>query len=186
MTEPVADAGHRLPCGYSVADLLELLADPDREETAEHVRTCPYCGERLRVLRGQWEPVRRAAAAPVRPPAGLVERTLATVREARRDHGGDPVELSQDGGTLRVSAAATLSLTRAACTDLVADRRGVRLAACRGGAYGVTVDLVVTYPLPALEVAEAVRTGLTGRLRDYLGAGTPRVSVHIADVDLPN
>lgn len=180
----MADHSRVLPCGRTDAELLDVLAGSGQPELAEHVRTCPHCQAELAELEAAWAPVRRTARIPVEPPHGLVERALMTVRGVRGGRGAAPVELAQEGGTLRIHPQAVVLLTRQLCAEILTHHPGVHLRGCVGDADEVQVDLTVRYLLPA-SLAEQVRQDLAAALRDVLGAGAPAVWVRIADVEPP-
>ncbi|KAA5830024.1 hypothetical protein F1721_23230 [Saccharopolyspora hirsuta] len=173
-----------LPCGHTDAELLDVLTDSASPELAEHVRTCPHCQAELAELEAVWAPVQRAARIPVEPPHGLVERALMTVRGVRGGLGAAPVELAQEGGTLRIHPQAVVLLTRQLCAEILTRHPGTHLRGCVGDADEVQVDLAVRYLLPAA-LAEEVQQELAAALQDVLGAGAPAVWVRIADVEPP-
>lgn len=171
-----------LPCGRTLSELLDVLSGSAPAEVARHSADCPHCQRELAELRRSWEPVRRAAEFAVEPPDGLVERTLSTVRGLRETVGAVPVEIHQDGGTLRVSPRAVVVLTRVLGGELLGSYPGVHLRGCTGDAEEVRVDLAVRYPLPAADLSARVQEELVRGLQDVLGLAAPSVGVLIADV----
>ncbi|GAA2800936.1 hypothetical protein [Saccharopolyspora taberi] len=180
-----SSADPTLPCGRTVVELVALQSDGGPPELAAHVRECRYCQAELAELDAAWAPVRRAAEVPVEPPHGLVERALTTVRGIRAGSGSTPVELAQDGGTLRILPQAVLLLTRRLCLEILTGHPGVHLRGCTGDVDEVRVDLMVRYRLPAPVEAERIRRELTAALREALGAAAPAVWIRIADVEPP-
>ncbi|MER5390568.1 hypothetical protein [Saccharopolyspora sp. NPDC002686] len=180
----MTDHSAPLPCGRTDAELLDVLTGSAPPELAEHARTCPHCQAELAELESAWAPVRRAARIPVDPPHGLVERALMTVRGVRGGRGAAPVELAQEGGTLRIHPQAVVLLTRQLCAEILAQHPGTHLRGCVGDADEVQVDLAVRYLQPAT-LTEQIQQELSSALRDVLGPGAPAVWVRIADVDPP-
>lgn len=173
-----------LPCGHRIGELLALVSDgPGAErELAAHTRTCPHCGAELAELDREWDQVRKAADAPVLTPPGLVDRVLASVHGLRGRITAEPVELDQEGGTLRISQRAVLTLARRLATDFAAQHRGVHIRAVAGDDDGIQVLMAVRYPAPANDLATELRGHLGHRLAQELGHGAPVVSVHVVDV----
>ncbi|GAA3361274.1 hypothetical protein [Saccharopolyspora gregorii] len=186
MGEAPLDPEHALPCGRTIGELLDHLAGEAPEDFGAHVRTCPHCRAALAELAPTgWEPVRRAAELAVEPPEGLVSRALLTVRGARAAAGGEPAEVAQEFGTLRISAQATLVLARRLSAELLADVPEARLLSCTGDVREVRVDVVIGYGVPAPALTARLQDDLGRALREHLGAAAPSVWVRVADVAPP-
>ncbi|MEU6127977.1 hypothetical protein ABZ805_02280 [Saccharopolyspora sp. NPDC047091] len=186
MGEAPLDPDHALPCGRTIGDLLDHLAGEAPDGVAAHVRTCPHCRAALTDLAPTgWEPVRRTAELAVEPPEGLVSRALLTVRGARAAAGGEPAEVAQELGTLRVSAQATMVLARRLGAELLAEVPGTRLLSCTGDVREVRVDVEIGYGLPAPALTARLQHDLGRALREHLGAAAPSVWVRVADVAPP-
>ncbi|SDP54890.1 hypothetical protein SAMN04487905_105150 [Actinopolyspora xinjiangensis] len=185
MNEETFASERLLPCGHRVGELIGYHLDGFSSEFAEHLRGCPHCRAELDEIARRWQPVRRLARTRVVPSDDLVERTLTTLRGLRDRHGGDPLELSQEHGTLRIQSPATLTLTRRLSTEVLADFPGMAVRSCLVTDDAVRVDLVATYPAAAHELLPEIHRRLTAALHDFLGAGTPELSVRLVDVAAP-
>lgn len=182
-----------LPCGVSLAALVDQ-ADGGRLEPADaHQATCPSCRQALRTAAtvDQAMGLLRATTGPV--PAGLVDRVMRRVRQTRpdtadielsaaRDRAGRPVLVS---GGIRVRRQVVADIARAAATTL----RGVRVARAaaqpRPGAPGtleITLGLLVDGRTPLPELAGLVRRAVRAAVRRALGPGDVQVELTVLDL----
>jgi hypothetical protein len=185
MTGPTAaDATAVLPCGRSVAELVDLVADPAsaEPELRAHVATCPHCRAELAELDGRWDLVRRLASTPLPTPAGLVSRVLTSVRDLRPRRFAPGVELAEPGGSLRVGAPAVVLLGRQLFREFAAERREIALRTLAVAEDGLQVRVALRYGTPIAEVAAELREWLSSGLRMHLGDAVPAIHVHVDDV----
>ncbi|GAB3558889.1 hypothetical protein J2S53_001777 [Actinopolyspora lacussalsi] len=185
MNEENFASDRRLPCGQRVGELIGYHLDGVPPAFEEHLRDCPHCRAELAEISRRWRPVRRLARSHAVPSNDLVDRTLTTLRGLRDRHGGQPLELSQEHGKLLIQAAATLSLTRRLSAEVLDDFSGMAMRSCLMADEAVRVDVVAAYPTAAHEFLPEIRRRLVAALHGYLGAGTPDVSVRLADVVPP-
>ncbi|SDK38398.1 hypothetical protein SAMN04487820_107133 [Actinopolyspora mzabensis] len=185
MNEEGFASDRRLPCGHRVGELIGYHLDDVPPEFEEHLRECPHCRAELAETSRRWRPVRRLARSHAAPSNDLVDRTLATLRGLHDRHGGPPMEVSQEHGTLLIQPAATLSLTRRLSTEVLAEFSGMAVRTCLMTREAVRVELVATHRTSAHELLPEIRHRLLAALHEHLDAGTPEVSVRLADVVPP-
>lgn len=186
-----------LPCGVQVAALLDQ-ADAGRLEPADaHQATCPYCRQALRTAAtvDRALGLLRATSGPV--PAGLVDRVLWRVRQARQDPA--VIELSAAdsrtgtrvgrllpvGGGIRVRRQVVADIARAAATTLrgvTVARAAVRPRPGAPGAVEITLGLLVDGRTPLPELARRVRQVVLAAVRSTLGPA--EVDVELTALDL--
>jgi uncharacterized alkaline shock family protein YloU len=106
------DPARLLACGSGVDELLEQAADGHAGQLTEHQRDCPHCQAALREFSQAWEPVRRAAAAPVPFPAAVRNAVARQVRKLTADV-WYTLELA-DGGAIRIAARVVARIAREA------------------------------------------------------------------------
>lgn len=211
MSRPgTADGARTLPCGRSVADLVELVADgallaadPARELTggadpgagsreserdglAPHARTCPHCSAELVVLRTRWEVVRRAAASRIDTPVGLVDRVQNSIRGLRGGLLAGAIELAEPGGRLSVAEPVLVVLARQLVREHAAARgglweRGVELAEGR-----LRARIAVEYGVDIVAAADELRQRLGVGLAEHIGVAVPPIEVEVVDVVAPH
>ncbi|MGJ7904992.1 anti-sigma factor family protein [Actinopolyspora sp. H202] len=182
MNEESFASDRRLPCGHRLGELIGYHLEGLPSEFEEHLWECPHCRAELAETSRRWQPVRRLARSHTAPSNDLVDRTLATLRGLRDRHGGQPMELSQEHGTLLIQPAATLSLTRRLSTEVLEDFSGMAVRSCLMTKETVRVDLVATHRTAAQELLPEIRRRLLDALHGHLDAGTPEVSVRLANV----
>jgi len=175
-------AAERLACGHTTGELVEHLAGEAAPEFAAHAAGCPHCSAALAELAPGWSALRRATEVSVDAPSGLLDRALRTARRARGRESGDPAEIPQDCGALRVAPRATLVLARRLSAQLIARRPAARLLSCTGDGREVRVELRVGYGTPIPELVAGLQAELATALRDVLGAAAPVVHVRVVDV----
>jgi uncharacterized alkaline shock family protein YloU len=192
-----------LPCGAGVNVLLEQAAQGRGADWDAHQQHCAHCQAALGELTALWEPVAKAAAAPVSAPPGLVAAVMSQVRRLVHDlwYTLDSSEI----GAVRIAACAVAALAR----DSARMIPGVRVALGRSthgevaalaekatfghrhphaavGVLGRTavVDLAVavSYGDPAHQVAREIQRHVTATLRDQAGLRDVTVNVTIDDV----
>lgn len=191
----------RLPCGADVEALLEQVADdvvPDAA-TAEHQRTCPFCGPALEELAAAWAPLdaEDTAAAPETLQASVMERVVT-----HATHGWHAAVAAHDGMT-RVAAwvvavvarraaagvagvhtvAGEVSPDGAAVTDVRASfRRRGQDETFTGTAVVVSLTVTVGAGVPIPPLVAQVRRVVTRHVRLLTGLSAVRVDVHVADL----
>ncbi|RZQ61351.1 hypothetical protein [Amycolatopsis suaedae] len=129
-----------------------------------------------------WELVRAAAHQVVRTPPGLVSRVLRSVNGLRGRFGDEPIEIPQEGGTLRIGRRALVLLTRTHGADLAARIGGIHVSAVDFAEGALDVLVTLRYGVTGTTATAELRTRLRAVLTDVLGVDPPPVNVHIADV----
>ncbi len=74
----------RLPCGTSLASLVDQVAEGIEPVDPEHQVVCPYCQAALRELEQLWGTVREMAREDVAPPSRLIEKVVVRIRRELR------------------------------------------------------------------------------------------------------
>jgi uncharacterized alkaline shock family protein YloU len=193
----------QLPCGASVDDLLEQVADGQREPSTSHQRDCPHCQASLLELDRLWEPMRAAATLPTPTFTAIISDVMSRVRAqvANTWYTLDLGEL----GSLRIAARVVATIARDAARKVP----GVRVALGRStnsrlsaiiekatlghkhpnaavGVLGRTavVDLAVavTYGDPVHEIAREVQRSVIDALRHDVGLQSVAVNVAVDDI----
>ncbi|WP_019853568.1 anti-sigma factor family protein [Actinopolyspora mortivallis] len=180
---PVSD--RPLPCGHSTGELLDYHLDGEDSALEQHLATCPHCQAELAEIAERWGAVRRAAETPVRAPEGLLERTLAVLRESRDHDTGEWVELQQERGRLYIRPTATVSLTRGLVRRILRETPELTLLSCVPEGRVLRVDLVATYPAAAWRLLPGLRQRIEAELVEHLGVSAPEITVRLADVAPP-
>ena len=177
-------ADDRLPCGHHIDQLWDKLAKgtPD-----EHARSCEYCQAALNEIRPLRTATSELAGEPVRPPADLSGKVMATVR-ARITATPRIALPGPAGNRLFISERAAAFILRAA-SDTV---DGVRARSCRltpGGHHMTTstdlkLSISLRFDMPALAAARAVRMAVRTAARAQLGLTLGRIDIDVVDVHI--
>lgn len=185
-------ASEVLPCGSSVADLVDQADAGRLEPSDEHQAGCAHCRAALRdaAVSDQALGLLRAASGPV--PAGLVDRVLAEV--GRRRATSQLIEvgptahgqvLLRVAGGVRVRQQVVADIARAAASGL----RGVTVARASAagragvpGAVDIALGLLVDGRAPLPQLARSVRRAV--RAAVGRAVGSEDVTVELAALDL--
>lgn len=194
----------RLPCGADVEALLEQVADdvvPDAA-TAEHQRTCPFCGPALAELADSWAPLGTLDDPVDTPTPRSLDRSVMERVATHAAHGWHAAVAAHDGAT-RIAAWVVAVVARRAAAGVAGVHAVAGQVAPDGGTVpdvragfrrrrpdetftgtAVVVSLTVTVdagvPIPPL-VAQ-VRRAVTRHVRVLTGLSTVRVDVHVDDL----
>lgn len=192
-----------LPCGASLDELLEQVAEGRGEGLTSHQQQCPHCQAGLRELARLWAPIRAHAAATMAVPAGLSAGVMASIRTLARDvwYTLDRA----DGGTIRVAARVVATIARNTARTVP----GVRAALGRstvnrtarlvekatfghrhphaavgvlGRTAAVDLALAVEYGPPLHDLAAEVQRTVTAELRRAVGLTGIVVNITIDDI----
>ena len=193
----------QLPCGASVAALLDQVDSGRGGERTAHQESCVVCQAALAELTRLWEPLRALAAEPVSAPPALVRRVMGRVR----DLAAQPwfAVLPDVRGSTRIAARVIAVLAREAAQRVpgvrVALGGSTRPAAARaaeeatrshrypGAAVGsvgshVAIDLALAtaYGADIPRVAERVRRTVVAEVRAATGVEDVEVNITVDDV----
>ena len=203
ISPPAPGGGERLPCGHSVADLLDQIAEDQPARDPDHQRTCAHCRAALAELSDLWAPVHALAAERVRAPDDLLHAVMAGVRELSRnpwyavlpDPLGDTRIAARVVGAVARLAAETVPQVSHALgrgrTGTAARLAGVAAgpAAAADSAVGVAgahvvvdLDIAVEAGAHIPRVAEQVRRQIAEHLHALTGLTTTEVNITVVDV----
>ena len=191
------------PCGASVDELLEQVAEGHARDLDDHQKDCRYCRAALIEFSRLWEPVHALAAEPVTVPEALKAVVAEQVRRLVADV-WYTLQLN-DGGTLRVAARVVAALARRAARQVP----GVKVALGRStqnkiaalaekatlghrhphaavGVLGrtavVDLALAVSYGEPVDAVAREVQHRVIAELKRTIGLKDVVVNVTVDDI----
>ncbi|RZT89012.1 cell envelope-related Asp23 family protein [Pseudonocardia sediminis] len=195
-----------LPCGRSVDDVLDQVADGRGTERDAHQAQCPHCQAALSEYERIWAPVRELGDERVQAPDSILETALAQIRRAI-EHPDYGVITSPDGLT-RVSARVVVVAARQGAQQVP----GVRVALSKhlagvtgepgapldgdpptdvaedvaagvsGSSAAVQITLAADYGTDLVRLGELVRSSVTTSVRDVTSLEPAQVTVIIDDV----
>lgn len=182
----------RLPCGASVDDLVDQVADGAAQERTPHQDSCPHCQAALAEYDRLLGPVRELAAEPVSVPDTVLAEVLRRIRGSLPD--AEYGVLPGPRGATRISGR-VVAVTARIVTEQVP---GVRVALARnesarsggtdveagvsGAGTAVRITLAADYGADLHALADQVRTAVAGAVHDLTGLETVQIDVTIDDV----
>ena len=185
-------SGDRLPCGASVDDLVDQVADGRSQERTPHQVSCPHCQAALAEYDRLLGPVRELAAEPVSVPDTVLVEVLRRIRGSLPD--AEYGVLPGPRGATRISGR-VVAVTARIVTEQVP---GVRVALARnesersggtdvetgvsGAGTAVRITLAADYGADLHALADQVRTAVAGAVHDLTGLETVQIDVTIDDV----
>jgi hypothetical protein len=175
-------ADDRLPCGHDIDQLWDHLAKgtPD-----QHARTCESCQAALNEIRPLHTATSELAAEPVRPPADFSGKVMTAVRA--RIAATPRIALPGPAGNrLLISERAAAFILRAAGDTVY----GVRARSCRltpdahdvSASADLKLSISLSFDVPALAAAKAVRMAIRTAARAQLGVTLGRIDIDVVDV----
>ncbi len=193
----------RRPCGASLDELLEQVAEGRGDALTNHQQQCPHCQAGLHEFARLWAPMQAHAAATMPVPAGLSDGVMAAIRTLARDvwYTLDRA----DGGTIRVAARVVATIARNTARNVP----GVRAALGRstvsrtarlvekatfghrhphaavgvlGRTAAVDLALAVQYGPPLHLLAAEVQRAVTAELGRAIGLTGIVVNITIDDI----
>ncbi len=192
-----------LPCGRSVDDLLEQVAEGVPPATDAHQDSCPHCQAALTELSLLWAPVPELARSAVRTPADLAALVMNRIHRLINDV-WYTLQLT-DLGTVQVAARVVARLARDAARTVP----GVRVALGRstagriaevveratrrhrhpnaavgvlGRTAAIDLAIAVEYGQSVHEVAADVQRRVISALQDSIRLNAVSVNVTVDDV----
>lgn len=194
-----------LPCGRSVDDVLDQVAEGRGTDRDAHQAQCPHCQAALSEYERIWAPVRELGDERVKAPDSILETALAQIRRAI-EHPDYGVITSSDGLT-RVSARVVVVAARQGAQQVP----GVRVALSKhlaevpgepgppgvpvdgdpaedvaagvtGSSAAVQITLAADYGTDLVRLGELVRSSVTSSVREITSLEPAQVTVIIDDV----
>ncbi|HJE58391.1 MAG TPA: hypothetical protein K8V84_07740 [Nocardiopsis listeri] len=169
-----------LPCGTSIDELLDHLAE---STLTEHERACPHC----RAVAVELRPLVEAMSSRPRvtAPPGLLDDVMREVRAEARSTRTLPLTEGVSGRT-EIRHSAMSSMLRAS----VDPARGLFVGRCRieraseGVIVSATARVLAGTPIP--EAGDGARRDMTAFIHDRLGLRVARVDIDVTDVIDPH
>lgn len=185
----------QLPCGATIDDLIDQVADGDRTRRTAHQDGCPHCQASLAEYQRLWAPVQDLADQHVPVPDGILDHVINVIRTAGQNAGFGllPTPL----GTTRIAdrvAAVTARVSaervpgvRAALTDehLSTRREGDGpevVAGVHGSSAAIRITLAVTYGYDLIALADRIRATVSATIRTVTGLEPVEITIIVDDV----
>lgn len=182
----------QLPCGASVDDLVDQVADGAADRRTEHQQHCRHCQAALAEYARLWAPIQNLAAEPVHVPASVLDEVLRRIHATATQpwHGVIPGPRGATRVSDRVVAVtARLSAEQVPGVRAVLTRRADPADGVIVGLAGVStalhVTLAATYGEDLHQLADRIRAAITRSVRAHTGLDPVDVTIVIDDVPEP-
>lgn len=181
----------KLPCGASVDDLVEQVADGAAGERTTHQSSCPHCQAALAEYDRLFGPVREMAAEPVPVPDTVLAEVLRRIRGTLPDpeYGvlPGPRGVTRIAGrlvavTARVVTEQTPGVRAALASNESTSGVSEVVAGVAGMSTAVRITIAADYGADLHALADQVRAAVGAAVRHATGLLPVQIDITIDDV----